>query len=161
MSVLLEYLDLTLDTRNSVSFHNSLVKFLSTTIRALYVDYCNYRYKTQLVSKLHDRLAIMQLLTECRLSYLCGLYPSSFQTTKRHSYDGYFIYIPTFNQFFQAVTLQALPFFTQVISDNCTIHQIPPLVLRCALMSPLCTSSFSLIAIYIMCLHFVTKFVIQ
>ena len=32
-----------------------------------------------------------------------GLFPDSFQTKKRHSYDDYSIYMPGFNQFLPAV----------------------------------------------------------
>ena len=35
--------------------------------------------------------------------YLGGLVPDSLQTTKRHSYNGYSIYMPSFNQFLPAV----------------------------------------------------------
>ena len=37
------------------------------------------------------------------MSYLHGLYLDSFQTTKRHSYNGYSIYIAIFNLFLEAV----------------------------------------------------------
>ena len=37
------------------------------------------------------------------VSYLCGLQPNSFQNTKWHSYDGYSIYMPSFNSLPQVV----------------------------------------------------------
>ena len=37
------------------------------------------------------------------MPYLRGLYPDSFQTTKRHSYDSYSIYIAIINSFHEAV----------------------------------------------------------
>ena len=37
------------------------------------------------------------------MTYLHGFYLDSFQTTKRHSYDGYSIYIAIFNSFHEAV----------------------------------------------------------
>ena len=61
------------------------------------------------------------------MSYLHGLYLDSFQTTKRHSYDGYSIYIAIFNSFHEAVypvgvtTNQSC--FTRIIGHNSrTIH---------------------------------------
>ena len=44
------------------------------------------------------------------VSYLRGLYLDSFQTTKRHSYDGYSIYIAIFNSFHEAVYPVGRPF---------------------------------------------------
>ena len=56
------------------------------------------------------------------MSYLHGLYLDSFQTTKRHSYDGYSIYIVLFNSFLQGVypvsVTEVRPYCTQVIGHN-------------------------------------------
>ena len=63
------------------------------------------------------------------MSYLRGLYLDSFQTTKRHSYDGYSIYIAIFNSFHEAVypvdVTTNRSCFTRIIGHNsCTIHRI-------------------------------------
>ena len=63
------------------------------------------------------------------MSYLHGFYLDSFQTTKRHSYYGYSIYIAIFNSFLEAVypvgvtTYRSC--FTRIIGHNSrTIHRI-------------------------------------
>ena len=63
------------------------------------------------------------------MSHFHGLYLNSFQTTKRHSYDGYSIYIAIFNSFHEAVypvgvtTYRSC--FTQIIGHNSRIiHRI-------------------------------------
>ena len=63
------------------------------------------------------------------MSYLRGLYLDSFQTTKRHSYDGYSIYIAIFNSFHVAVYPVGVTTnrscFTRIIDHNSlTIHRI-------------------------------------
>ena len=63
------------------------------------------------------------------MSYLRCLYHDSFQTTKRHSYDGYSIYIAIFNSFHEAVYPVGVTTnrscFTRIIGHNsCTIHRI-------------------------------------
>ena len=63
------------------------------------------------------------------MSYLHGLYLDSFQTTKRHSYDGYSIYIAIFNAFHEAVYPVGVTTnrscFTRIISHNSlSIHRI-------------------------------------
>ena len=63
------------------------------------------------------------------MSYLHGLYLDSFQTTKRHSYDGYPIYIAIFNSFHEAVypvrVTTNRSCFTRIIGHTSrTIHQI-------------------------------------
>ena len=63
------------------------------------------------------------------MSYLHGLYLDSFQTTKRHSYDGYSIYIAIFNSFHEAVypigVTTNRSCFTRIIGHNSrTIHRI-------------------------------------
>ena len=63
------------------------------------------------------------------MSYLYGLYLNSFQTTKRHSYDVYSIYIAIFNSFHETVYPVGVTTnrscFTQIISHNSqTIHRI-------------------------------------
>ena len=63
------------------------------------------------------------------MSYLHGLYLDSFQTTKRHSYDGYSIYIAIFNSFHEAVYPVGVTTnrscFTRIIGHNSrTIHRI-------------------------------------
>ena len=63
------------------------------------------------------------------MSYLRGLYLDSFQTTKRHSYDGYSIYIAIFNSFHEAVYPVGVTTnrscFTRIIGHNSlTIHRI-------------------------------------
>ena len=62
------------------------------------------------------------------MSYLHGFYLDSFQTTKRHSYDGYSIYIAIFNSFHEAVYPVSVTTnrscFTRIIGHNsCTIHR--------------------------------------
>ena len=63
------------------------------------------------------------------MSYLRVLYLDSFQTTKRHSYDGYSIYIAIFNSFHEAVYPVGVTTnrscFTRIIGHNSsTIHRI-------------------------------------
>ena len=63
------------------------------------------------------------------MSYLRGLYLDSFQTTKRHSYDGYSIYIAIFNSFHEAVYPVGVTTnrscFTRIIGHNSLIiHRI-------------------------------------
>ena len=63
------------------------------------------------------------------MSYLHGLYLDSFQTTKRHSYDGYSIYIAIFNSFYEAIYPVGVTTnrscFTQIIGHNShIIHRI-------------------------------------
>ena len=56
------------------------------------------------------------------MSYLHGLHLDSLQTTKRHSYDGYSIYISIFNSFLQVVypvgVTDLRPYFTHIIGNN-------------------------------------------
>ena len=56
------------------------------------------------------------------MSYVHGLYLDSFQTTKRHSYDGYSIYIAIFNSFLKGVypvgVTDLRPYFTRIIDHN-------------------------------------------
>ena len=64
------------------------------------------------------------------MSYLHGLYLDSFQTTKRHSYDGYSIHIAIFNSFLQGVypvgVTDLRPYFTQIICHNSmNVHRVP------------------------------------
>ena len=63
------------------------------------------------------------------MSYLHGLYLDSFHTTKRHSYNGYSIYIAIFNSFHEAVYHVGVTTnrscFTRIIGHNsCTVHRI-------------------------------------
>ena len=63
------------------------------------------------------------------MSYLHGLYLDSFHATKRHSYNGYPIYIAIFNSFHEAVYSVGMTTnrfcFMQIISYNSrTIHRI-------------------------------------
>ena len=63
------------------------------------------------------------------VSYLRGLYLDSFQTTKRHSYDGYSIYIAIFNSIHEAVYPVGVTTnrscFTRIIGHNSlTIYRI-------------------------------------
>ena len=63
------------------------------------------------------------------MSYLHGRYLDSFRTTKRHSYDGYSIYIAIFNSFHEAVYPVGVTTnrycITQIIGHNFrTIHWI-------------------------------------
>ena len=62
--------------------------------------------------------------------YLHGTFPNSFQTTKRHSYDGSSIYMPSFNQFLPLVypvgVKDLRPFFTRKIDHNSVnLYRIP------------------------------------
>ena len=64
------------------------------------------------------------------MSYLDGLYLDSFQTTKRHSYDSYSIYIAIFSSFLQGVCSVGVtdlrPYFTRIIVHNSVnVHRIP------------------------------------
>ena len=85
------------------------------------------------------------------MSYLHGLYLKYFQTTKRHSYDGYSIYISIFNSFLQGVypvvVTDLRPYFTHIIGHNSVnVHRIPTKVgteirlnepFKCANFSPI------------------------
>ena len=67
------------------------------------------------------------------MSYRHGLYLDSFQTTKRHSYDGYSIYISIFNSFLKGVypvgVTDLQPYFTHIIGYNSVnVHRIPTTV---------------------------------
>ena len=64
------------------------------------------------------------------MSYLNGLFLDSFQTTKRHSYDDYSIYIAISSSFLQGVYPVGMtdlrPFFTRIIGHNSVnVYQIP------------------------------------
>ena len=64
------------------------------------------------------------------MSYLNGLHLGSFQTTKRHSYNSYSIYIAIFILFLQGVyhvdVTDLRPYFTQIIGHNSVnVHWIP------------------------------------
>ena len=64
------------------------------------------------------------------MSYLHGFYLNYFQTTKRHSYDGYSIYISIFNSFFQGVypvgVTELRPYCTHIIGHNSVnVYRIP------------------------------------
>ena len=82
------------------------------------------------------------------MSYLHDLYLDSFQTTKKHSYDGYSIYISIFNSFLQGVypvgVTDLRPYFTHIFGHNSVnVHRIPTkLVLRSVLMSPSSVPNF-------------------
>ena len=82
------------------------------------------------------------------MSYLCGLYLDSFQATKKHSYDGYSIYIPIFNSFYEAVYPVGVTTnrscYTRIISHNsCTIHRIcTKCVTRIFLWAPFLCANF-------------------
>ena len=56
------------------------------------------------------------------MSYLDGLYLDSFQTTKRHSYDSYSIYIAIFSSFLKGVysvgVTDLRPYFIEIIGHN-------------------------------------------
>ena len=63
------------------------------------------------------------------MSYLHGLYLDSLQTTKRHSYDGYSIYISIFNSFLRVVfpvgVTDLRPYFMHIIGHNSVnVHRI-------------------------------------
>ena len=96
------------------------------------------------------------------MSYLHGLYVDSFQTTKRHSYDGYSIYIAIFNSFHEAVypvgvtTNQSC--FMQIIGHNsCIIHWIcTKFDARIHLWTPFLCAKFQVDQT--MRLHFITIF---
>ena len=58
------------------------------------------------------------------------LYMDFFQTTKRHSYDGYSIYIAIFSSILQGIypvdVTEVQPYFTRIISHNSVnVHQVP------------------------------------
>ena len=64
------------------------------------------------------------------MSYLDDLLLDSFQTTKRHSYDSYSIYIAIYSSFLQAVypvgVTDLRPNFTQIIGHNSVnVHRVP------------------------------------
>ena len=64
------------------------------------------------------------------VSYLHGLYLDSFQTTERHSYDGYSIYIAIFSSFLQGIypvgVTDLRSYFTRIIGHNSVnVHRIP------------------------------------
>ena len=89
------------------------------------------------------------------MSYLHGLYLDSFQTTKRHSYDGYSIYISIFNSFLQGVYPVGVTdlrlYFTHIIGHNSVnVHRIPTKGgTESALMSPSSVPNFSPIGVRI------------
>ena len=70
-----------------------------------------------------------------------------------HSYDGYSVYMPSFNSFLSEFTLACQTFdliFMQIVG-HIIMNQIPTKVgTRFALMSPLCMPNFSLIKV---CIH--------
>ena len=82
------------------------------------------------------------------MSYLRGLYLDSFQTTKRHSYNGYSIYIAIFNSFHEAVYPVGVSTnrscFTRIIGHNSRIiHRICTIIdARIRLCTPLLCAKF-------------------
>ena len=82
------------------------------------------------------------------MSYLRGLYLDSFLTTKRHSYDGYSIYIAIFNSFHEAVYPVGVTTnrscFTRIIGNNSSIiHRIcTKFDARICLWTPLLCAKF-------------------
>ena len=85
------------------------------------------------------------------MSYFCGLFHDSFQTTKGHSYNGYSIYMPSFNQFLPVVPSRCdkpSTFFMWKIDHNFVNCQ-PKLVGRNTLMNPLCVPCFILFRVCI------------
>jgi len=88
-------------------------RFFSTTARAFCDEYSNYRLIfSSLCKRLQyswvdffitnlDRVILTLVGFFCVIS-LC-YFPDSFQITKGHSYDGYSIYLPSFNQFLPAI----------------------------------------------------------
>ena len=64
------------------------------------------------------------------MPYLHGLYLDSFQTTKRHSYDGYSIYIAIFSSFLEGIypvgVTDLRSYFRRIIDHNSVnVHRIP------------------------------------
>ena len=61
--------------------------------------------------------------------HLHGLWLDSFQTMKTHSYDGYFIYMPSFNSFHPAVYLVCgtdfRPVFRLIGQNSIKLAKIP------------------------------------
>ena len=59
------------------------------------------------------------------MSYLDSLYLDSFQTTERHSYDGYSVGIAIFSSFFQGVypvgMIEIQCYFMRIIGHNSMI----------------------------------------
>ena len=58
------------------------------------------------------------------MSYLRDLYVDSFQTTKRHSYDGYSIYIAIFNSFHEAALLVDASNAFNCVNRQAALHNI-------------------------------------
>ena len=87
------------------------------------------------------------------MSYLRGLYLDSFQTTKRHSYDGYSNYIAIFNSFHEAVYPVGVTTnrscFTRiiVITPEPFIGFVPNLMLEFAFGLPFCVPNFKAIGV--------------
>jgi len=131
---LLEYLDLTLNARSWVSLHNSLaltrillyyckeflwwlpqllIDFQLTTLNGCSITGWVFFFANSIASFWH-RLGFV--------SYFHGLFLDSFQTTKRHSYYDYSIYMPNFNSILEAVYPVGVTInrscFTQRISHN-------------------------------------------
>ena len=146
-----------------------LLRFFSTTAKSFYDYYSSYK----LIFSSHDlngcgvtvRFFNSQIqprhfdIVGCFVSYLCSLFPDSFQTTKRHSYDGYSTYMLSFNSFLQVVypvdvtTNQSC--FIQIISHNSEILYgfALKLVQRFILMCLFCVPRFGLILACILVLQ--------
>ena len=114
VTALLEYLDLALKTRSWVSLHNTLA------FAQIILYYCkefllwllqlqiNFQPNTLNSCSTTTWIFYLQIWscgfdTGWVLSYLHGLFLDSFQTTQRHSFCVYSIYMPIFNSFLEAV----------------------------------------------------------
>ena len=101
-----------------------------------YNDYSNYRPVQVTILTMTGFSQIW--LCNFDTGWVLCPFPDSFQITKRHSYDGCSIHMPSFNQFFQWGVTDLRLFLCAKIGHNSVDLQ----VWRCALMSPLCVSSF-------------------
>ena len=93
------------------------------------------------------------------MSYLHGRYVDSFQTTKRHSYDGYSIYIAIFNSFHEAVYPVGVTTnrscLTRIIGHTPKpfIGFAPNMMLEFALGLPVCVPNFKEIGVRVCVLY--------
>jgi len=107
-TVLLEYLNLVLDTHSWVSLHNSLA------FTQILLYYCKeflwwlFQLQTDFQLTTLNGCSITGWIFYSQhhlvfVSYLHGLSPDFFQTTKRHLYNDYSTYMPSFIQFLPAI----------------------------------------------------------
>jgi len=130
VTALLEYLDLALNTHSWVSLHNSLaftqilLYYCKEFLWWLFQLQIDFQFTTLSGCSITGWIFYSQILSHNFDTgwLLCHIFPNSFQTTKRHSYYDYSIYMPSFNSFLEAVYSVGVTTnrscFTQRISPN-------------------------------------------